>query len=73
MPDQVQKPLKIAGKQTFNPNNLTDQYDIIGHVTKLMATWLTRFLKRPSNSGKAIIKGKCVNRGGGYGLLRSAM
>ena len=33
-----------------------------------MATWLTNFLKRPSNSGKAIIKGKHVNRGGGYGL-----
>ena len=33
-----------------------------------MATWLTKFLKNPPNSGKAIIKGKLVNRGGGYGL-----
>ena len=35
---------------------------------KLMATRLTKFLKRPSNSGKAIIKGKRLNKGGGYGL-----
>ena len=33
-----------------------------------MATWLTKFLKRVTNSGKAVIKGKRVNRGGGYGL-----
>ena len=30
--------------------------------------WLTKFLKRATNSGKAVIKGKRVNRGGGYGL-----
>ena len=32
MPDQVQKPLKMAAKQTLHPNNLTDQFDVIGHV-----------------------------------------
>ena len=58
----------MAAKQTLHPNNLTDQYDVIRHVPKLMATCLTKFLKTPSNSGKAIIKGKHVNRGGGYGL-----
>ena len=68
MPDQVQKPLKMAAKQTLHTKHLTDQFDVIGHVPKLMATWLTKFLKRPSNSGKAIVKGKRVNRGGGYGL-----
>lgn len=68
MSDQVQKPLKMAAKQTMHPNNLTDQFDEIGHVPKLMATWLTKFLKRPSNSGKTIIKGKRVNSEGGYGL-----
>ena len=26
------------------------------------------FLKRATNSGKALIRGKRVNRGGGYGL-----
>ena len=36
-------------------------FEVIGHVPKLMALWLT-------NSGKAVIKGKRVNRGGGYGL-----
>ena len=70
MPDQVENPLKVAAKQTLHQNNLTYQFVVIGHVPKLhvMATWLTKFLKRPSNSGKAIIKGKCINRGGGYGL-----
>ena len=33
-----------------------------------MATWLSKFLKRPTNCTKVIIKGKRVNRGGGYGL-----
>ena len=33
-----------------------------------MAIWLTKFLKQAANSGKAVIKGKRVNRGGGYGL-----
>ena len=33
-----------------------------------MATWFSKFLKRPTNWKKVIIKGKRVNRGGGYGL-----
>ena len=45
-----------------------DDYEVIGHVPKLIALWLTRFLKWPTNSGKVTVKGKCVNRGGGYGL-----
>jgi len=65
MPDQDQGQLKMAAKQTLYPNNLTDQFDVIGHVPKLMATWFTKFLKRPSNSGKTIIKRKRINRGGG--------
>ena len=32
-----------------------------------MAIWLTKFPKRATNSGKAVIRGKRVNRGGGYG------
>ena len=35
-----------------------------------MAIWLTKFLKRALNIGKVVIKGKRVNRGSGYGLLR---
>ena len=47
---------------------MMDDYEVIGHVPKLMALWLTRFLKRPTNSGNVTVKGKRVNRGGGYGL-----
>ena len=42
--------------------------EVVGHVSKLMAVWLTKFLKRPTNSGKVVITGKRVNRGGGYHL-----
>ena len=41
---------------------------VLGHVPKLMALWLTKFLKRPTNKGRAVVKGKHVNRGAGYGL-----
>ena len=41
---------------------------VLGHVPKLMALWLTKFLKRPTNKGRAVVKGKRVNRGVGYGL-----
>ena len=51
-----------------HPNNLTDEFEVIGHVPRLMALWLTKFLKRPTNIGKVIVKGKRVNRGGGFGL-----
>ena len=33
-----------------------------------MAIWLARFLKRATNIGKVVIKGKGVKRGNGYGL-----
>ena len=33
-----------------------------------MAIWLTKILKRATNIGKVVIKGKRINRGGGYGL-----
>ena len=44
------------------------QAEVLGYVPKLMALWLTKFLKRPTNSGEVIVKGNRVNRGGGYGL-----
>ena len=47
---------------------MTADFQEIRHVPKLMALWLTNFLKRATNSGKVVIKGKRVNRGGGYGL-----
>ena len=51
-----------------HPNELSDDFEVVGHVPKLMAIWLTKFLKRALNTGKVVIKGKRVNRGGGYGL-----
>ena len=44
------------------------RFEVIGHVPASMATWLSKFLKRPTNCAKVIIEGKQVNRGGGYGL-----
>ena len=49
-------------------NQVGNDYEVLGHVPKLMAIWLTKFLKRGTNNGKAVVKGKRVNRGGGYGL-----
>ena len=51
-----------------HPNNMPDRFEVIGHVPALMATWLSKFLKRPTNCAKVIINGKRVNRGGGYSL-----
>ena len=44
------------------------QAEVLGHVPKLKALLLTKFLKRPTISGEVIVKGNRVNRGGGYGL-----
>ena len=41
---------------------------VVGHVLKLMAQWVTKFLKRASNSVTVVITGKRINRGAGYGL-----
>ena len=42
--------------------------EVVGHIPKLLVVWLTKFLKRPTNSGKVVITGRWVNRGGGYSL-----
>ena len=57
IPEKVQTTKITAAEQTFHPYNLTDQFAVIGHVPKLMAMSLTKFLKRPSNSGKTSLKG----------------
>ena len=31
-----------------HPNNVTDRFEVIGHVPVLMATGLSKFLKRPT-------------------------
>ena len=51
-----------------HPNEMSDDFEVVGRVPKLMAIWLTKFLNRATNIGKVVIKGKRVNRGGGYGL-----
>ena len=42
--------------------------EVVGHIPKLMVRWVTTFLKRATNSGTVIIKGKRVNREAGYGV-----
>lgn len=42
--------------------------EILGHIPLRMAEFVTKFLKRGTNKGKAIITGKPVNRGAGYGM-----
>ena len=42
--------------------------EVVGHVPKLMAQWVAKFLKRASKSGTVVITGKRINRGAGYGL-----
>ena len=69
IPSANQEPVhSSAQKRTGHPNEVTDLMEVVGHVPKLMAVWLTKFLKRQTNSGKVVITGKRVNRGGGYGL-----
>ena len=51
-----------------HPNEIAVGMEVVGHVPKLMAKWVTKFLKRASNSGTALITGKRISRGAGYGL-----
>ena len=59
---------QMSSKVCLHTNEMSADFQVIGHEPKLMAIWLTKFLKRTTNSGKAVIKGKRVNRGGAYGL-----
>ena len=43
---------------------------MIEHLPNLMALDLTKFLKRPKNSGTVTVTGRKVNRGAGYGSER---
>ena len=65
---QNSKPLCDMSSKMRCPNEMSDDFEVVGHFPKLMAIWLTKFLKRATNIGKIVIKGKQVNRGGGYGL-----
>ena len=52
----------------LHPNMLNEEFEVTGHVPTLMATWLTRFLKRQTNQGRLVIKEKRVDRRGDFGL-----
>ena len=52
-----------------HPNEIAVGMEVAGRVPKLMAQWVTKFLKVPaSNSGTVVITGKRINGGAGYGL-----
>ena len=51
-----------------HPNGIAVGMEVVGHVPKLKTQWMTKFLKRASNSGTVVITGKRINRGVGYGL-----
>ena len=53
-PDQVQTKRAV----NLHPNTLNKEFKVTGHIPKLMATWLTRFLKRQTNCGREVIKEK---------------
>jgi hypothetical protein len=50
-------------------NAVNETVDVVGHIPKNMAPYVSKFLKRASNSASAAVKGKRINRGAGYGLV----
>ena len=51
-----------------HPNEVSANMDVVGRIPKVMVVWATKFLKRQTNTGKGIIKGKPINRGAAYSL-----
>ena len=51
-----------AEKSTVHPNEITDLMEVVERVPKLMAMWLTKLLKRPTNPRKVKITGKRVSK-----------
>jgi hypothetical protein len=50
-------------------NAINETVDVVGHIPKNMAApYVSKFLKRASNSASVTVKGKRINRGAGYGL-----
>ena len=50
-----------------HPNTINKKDEILRHFS-LMSLFVSKFLKRGTNKGKAVVRGKRVNRGAGYGL-----
>ena len=54
-------------RKCIHKNELNGE-TVLGHVPKLMALCFTKFLKKPANKERAVVKGKRVNGEAGYGL-----
>ena len=57
----------MSKRKCVHENELNGE-TVLGHVPKLMALWLTKFLKMATNKGRAVVKGKRVNRGAGNSM-----
>ena len=44
-------------------NAVNETIDVVGHILKNMAPYVSKFLKHASNSASVAIKGKRINRG----------
>ena len=64
----VVRPLSRNFTEAEHPNTVSKEDEIVGHIPLQMSQYVSKFLKRRTNNGKAIITGKRVNRGAGYGL-----
>ena len=63
----VRQNLTRSRQVDLDPNILNKEFEVTGHVPKLMATWLTRFLKRQTSCGRVVIEEKRVHRRGDFG------
>ena len=64
----VVRPLPRNFTEANHPNTVSKEDEIVGHIPLQMSQYVSKFLKRRTNKGKAIITGKHGNRGAGYGL-----
>ena len=62
------RPLPRNFTEVNHPNTVSKEDEIVGHIPLQMPQYVSKFLKQRTNNGKAIITGKHVNRGAGYGL-----
>ena len=58
---------RTSRRKCIHDNELNSK-TVLGHILKLVALLLTKFLKRPTNKGRAAVKGKCVSRRVVYGV-----
>ena len=55
-------------RKCIHENELNGE-TVLGHVPKIMALWLTKFLKRATTKARAVLKGNRVNREANYGMV----